>query len=302
MQSLFAEPTAIEMVPNLGAGGQLSARMAFGLATPADEALVVRLAYAARLLPQSARFLTSAVRDTVANEIHASPLEYWLQDETDRFASRRRREVRVWWERGGYSGAPVEVLQREPAAAIGEGATVEGQVVLALPRGLQTANYLTLLVDVAIKPLTSEGGEPGGQYRYRLRLDTLYELLHVLYATAVDAVVPAVFPEVLTVGFWRAAGPTLHLDSATEPLGAWLSVSDYPRAAEPPDPPGGTFETPPDADAREISVRDALIKEWLQLILFNRGYTGFEADVERLSPERVDALRRWQRDRNSSDT
>jgi hypothetical protein len=128
------------------------------------------------------------------------------------------------WGRGEYCTSPVETIQRRPIVAVGEGSDIVAQAVLALPSGIHLAPWLTLVLDCLIKHRASQEGNAVSQFPHRLNLTSLYELLHVLLATALDRVVPAVFPSTLRVPVAELVGPAVHLDTNTENLGTYVSL------------------------------------------------------------------------------
>lgn len=284
MASLFAEQPGTAVVPNLAGGGVWSPRSTHSLLRSDERGLIVRLLVSGRLAPGASDYLFSETRSLFAEVIQDSPLDRWIAAEEYLADKDAPPEA---WRRGEYCTSPVETIQRRPIVAVGEGSEINAQAVLALPSGVHLAAWLTLVLDLLVKHRESKEGNTAGQFPYRLTLTSLYELMHVLLATAVDWVVPAVFPSTLGVPVPELVGPAVHLDTNTQNLGVYVSLEQQMISR---DSAGASFETRTGVDPLDSDERDELVKGWLRRMLFNRGSPDPDVHLAKLHPSEIAVL------------
>jgi hypothetical protein len=267
--ALFAEQHAApERVHGVALG--YGARNVHPLLAPDEEGLGIRVALSAHVTSAGVPFLGTAVHQELAELLESSPLERWIRQELI-----RPPELSAW-ERAGRNTSSLVTFLREPVTIFGDGLFVSSQCVLDAPHGPRRGGRAMLLLGLALRPR---------EELYRaLALEGLYELAHVLFATALDVIGQSLFPQIVGTGLWEPIGPFLHVDP-----GQSKTLDDYVdfgrlRRAPGNDVSAASFEVQPGEDVRDPSRRDELIKGWLVETLLNAGYTGAEEKVLAFEP------------------
>lgn len=228
-----------------------------------DDAFVVRVIAGPRH-PQPAAQLTTDLKDRLCLTLNASPLEAWLQ---------RCLRTASPWEIQSPSTHYVATLVRSPSPNADRSAMMTGYSQLRLPIGPQSL-LSALVIDVVVRPSYPLGDNS----RIRFSLPETYELCHVLIATALDAVAPAIFPMVSQqrrrISLRRPQppiGPSIYLVAyGQKGLGDFIALGDLARV------PGidpcytttmGAIQTPTFQRLDTFAARDQLVRRGLTTIL-----------------------------------
>jgi hypothetical protein len=278
LAALFAE-----QVSGAGAvasvGGNYGSRNAHPLLGMDEEGLGIRLALSARVTSAGAPVFGTAIHDHLEDALYRSPFEHWLRETTDILFA-RRGDIETW-RRAGWNTSSVVTFSRERVKTVDEHFFLKAQCVLEAPHGPRRGGSVSLLLGLALEP------EPDQLYK-ALVLEEVYRLAHVLYATALDVVAPAVFAEIVGTPLWEPIGPHLHMDPGnTRTLADYVQFSSLRRAPDTPELRVTSLEVPYGEDVRDPMHRDELIKGWLIKTLLDGGYTGVEAKVQALQPPEV---------------
>lgn len=275
LAALFAESASETGGRYLGSSGSYGSRNGHPLLTQEEEGLGVRVALSARTTAAGAQVLGTAVHESLESALYESPFESWLRSSTDVFHG-RRGDIETW-RRSGFNTSSVVTFEREPAKLIDEHYFLKAQCVLDAPHGPARGGLVTLLLGVAFQPTE--------QVVQTLGLEELYELTHILFATAVDVVGASVFPDVVGTGLWQSDGPHLHLDpGSSRTLADYIHFSGVRRPSSSRDLTAAALEVEYGENIRDVERRDIIIKAWLVKLLLDSGYSGPE--------QRVEALRR----------
>jgi len=237
--------------------------------------------------------LTSALATEVVARLRESPSESYLKELAGQPGD---------WELITPTNDWVITALRKPVS-LGEGWEVYSRCIVQLPRSFG-GRYSVVAVDVFFRPERNEtvpdvqfnpALSPSSAGRVRLDLPQVRELLAALATTAVADIGETVFPQIVELPQKRRfairrhpklhlAGPNLELRSRPRTLSDVLDLPDLPRRSGAPDTNSLMAQTPDDLDARDPSVRDAVIVDALIRCLKQLEFTApeqYRAELER---------------------
>jgi hypothetical protein len=273
--ALFAEQAVDPRGRSFRGAGNYGSRNAHPLLSPEDEGLGIRLVLSGRVTSAGPPVFGTSVHRGLEEALYDAPLEQWLRRETDRHF--HRPSTVETWSRAGLNTSTIVTFAREPVETLDRNYLLKGQCVLEGPHGPTHGDGVALLLGLAF--------EPSAPMYQALSLMQLYELTHVLYATALDVIAPRLFPAIVGSGLWEPVGPNLHLDPGNaNTLDRYVDFANLPQAPDSPDVRTGSLVPAYGDDLRNPSRRDEIIKDWLIRMLLDGGYTRVEEEVNALSP------------------
>ena len=243
-----------------------------------EDAFVMRVILGPRHARPDAQ-LGDNLKDNLRSALQASPLEGWLQ---------RYLHSVTPWALQSPSTHYIVTVARSSFPNSERNAELAAYSQFQLPAGPQSA-HAALLIDLVVR----EDQHPDGS-RLRFTLGQIYELSHLMLATALDAVAPTIFPLVTQhkrrLSLQRPAppiGPNLYLVAfGQKNLADFIDLTDLQRV------PGAdlgrvntiaTIETPRLQRLHTFAARDQLIRQGLTTILAANEFLKPETAIQRLS-------------------
>ena len=205
-----------------------------------------------------------------------SQLDRWIVNATSRSP---RLPANEFWRSVYPTRSTIVTLQRPATLTVPLGWTIEGRAALNLRPYLTTAPAGTAWVNVDVVV------RPDADHVVRslpLSLEDLFLLFCAELATLVEAVLPAIVPQLTSRATYELRAVTSVLSTTGADLGEFVPLmrSAWSRAEGSHDPAGGEWSLEDFLDVEHADQRVGTVRRWLNRLLRDAGIRGHEQFVD----------------------